>query len=234
MLLLLLGCVNTTGHGSDDKDDGRDGGRGDDDDPIECGVNARERGGDCECDDHYDWCDDGSEDCCAYDARAFNVTVHQVVYSPFNPNFYDEPWDWDGDIPDWMTDLVDIFANVYPELETVSQLAEWVEEYAPELLEDYVPPDPVFEIYDGEEVVYVSDSKSDNYEPNFSETFRIDPSGNQDIAIMFWDEDAAFDDEATAFALGRDDMAWFAGRGELTGIYWDAIYAVTWEVEPVW
>ena len=235
MLLLLIGCVNTGwGDGSDDKDDDRDGGRGDDDAPIACGVNAREQSGDCECDDHYDWCDDGSDDCCAYDARAFNVTVHEVVYAPLNPNWYDEPWDWDGDVPDWMIEVMDALSYVYPDFATAAELARWVDEYAPELLEGTVPPDPVFEIYDGDEVVYVSDSWGDDYEPNFRETFRIDPSGNRDMAILFWDEDPALDDEATMFSLGRDDMAWFAGRGEMTGIYWDAIYAVTWEVEPVW
>ena len=58
LVSLFIAGWGVIGSGSDDDDDDRD--------KVECGYNAQPDGdGDCECVTRYEWCGEGTDDCCA-------------------------------------------------------------------------------------------------------------------------------------------------------------------------
>jgi hypothetical protein len=238
MMLLFVGCIDTLLMPMNDDDDGddrdRSGGSADEDPRVDCGVNAEADGSQCVCVESYDWCDDDREDCCAWDARSYRITIHDVVIAPYNYDFYDMPWDWDGDIPDWLIDALELIGYAYQEAATAADVLQIIDEYAPELMEEYVPPDAFFEVYDAgaDETLYASDTIDDSYEAPFRETFTLS-SGEADGALLyFYDEDLSFDDDVQGFEFTTADLAWFSGRGEFTVTYWHNIFSITFEVEP--
>lgn len=243
MLLYLLACIDTLllpTNGDDDNDhdwmgdDADEDGGGGGGEPIECGVNAEADGSQCVCVESYDWCDDAREDCCAWDARSYRVTIVEVVIAPYNYDFYDMPWDWDGDIPDWLIEALELIGYAYPEAGTAAEVLDLIDEYAPELMEEYVPPDAFFEVYDAgaDETLYASDTIDDSYEAPFRESFTLSAGEADGSLLYFYDEDLAFDDDVQGFEFTTADLAWFAGRGEYTVTYWNNIFSITFEVEP--
>ena len=75
---------------------------------------------------------------------AFRVRVHGALVFPYKPDG-EEPWDWDGNVPDWMIDLSDALGDILvsPELKTASEILQIVDEVAPIVLEGTTPPDPI-------------------------------------------------------------------------------------------
>ncbi len=90
------------------------------------------------------------------------VSLH-ILFRPWItedviPGYGGAPWDWDGNIPDWLLDvadaleeLLDVVTDLYPDpdlvaadeaVTTVNDILEAVDEYGPELLKGDVPPDP--------------------------------------------------------------------------------------------
>ena len=220
-MILLLACGTIDGDGDEHERSGQ----------VECGANAVRQDGACECRDEYTWCEGSREDCCAYDAAYFDVTVHEVVLAPYNYLYYDQPWDWDGDVPDWLLDALDAISLLYPDVGSVAELADLVDEYAPELLEGTVPPDPFFEVYDDPgEITYTSETWGDSYDASFEQAFRVYPEDGTGM-LYFWDEDLAFDDEVQALSLPQDDLAGASGRGVLEGALWGNVYWLSIEVD---
>src|SRR4051812_13672470 len=81
---------------------GGGGGGGGDPDPLDCGLNAHQDGKDCVCDGLYDWCDDSPDDCCAYYTGTFEIGIVSAKVDPFKDA--NNPWDWDGNIPNALLD----------------------------------------------------------------------------------------------------------------------------------
>lgn len=228
VMCTLSGCgvfTGTTGDG-----DGNDADR--DTPKVQCGFNAVVDGEQCECVDHYEWCDNAREDCCAFGAESFTLTINDVVIAPYNYLFYDEPWDWDGDVPDWIFEALEILGELYPEAQTVGELLALVEEYAPELLAGVVPPDVFFEVYGSDdEVIYTSRTIDDEYEAPFRESFRLTADSRGTSILFFYDEDLAFDDEVQAFEITGESLAYAAGRGPIEGAVWGNVYWLNIEVQ---
>lgn len=91
-----------------------------------------------------------------------NLSVY-VIFRPYItdeliPGYELEPWDWDGNIPDWILDVVDVLdtlldiaSQVYPDPELMTaaeavgmagDVLDAIDKYGPELMEGTVPPDP--------------------------------------------------------------------------------------------
>lgn len=186
---------------------------------LRCVVTATDPGG----------AEDGDSDSvapgCGYsdEASLRDVDVEvSIVFRPWItddviPGYQYEPWDWDGDIPEWLFDFADALATILdvvsditldPSVETAAAVAEHldevlelIDEYAPELLEDTVPPDPQIYPYLFEEsgdVIPLMDvvewrDWEDTYEIDFRLT-GLDLSGLGGLAVDLEDEDLAFND----------------------------------------
>lgn len=118
--------------------------------------------------------------------RAFVVTVVDAKVMPFQDLSTEEPWDWDGDVPDWLIEGMQLVGAYYPQAEAWAEVLDLVDQYAPELLEGYVPPDPLIDAYVDDEYLSSSYADQDTYEPywNYSETFRL--SGSQEGWLEFY------------------------------------------------
>jgi hypothetical protein len=84
--------------------------------------------------------------------------MRPFVTDEHKPGSEGEPWDWNGSIPDWIFDLggelltiLTWINTVFPEPSLVSatagldaflEIAELIDQYAPELMEGSTPPDP--------------------------------------------------------------------------------------------
>ena len=222
---MMAACSGGDGGGKGSGDGGED--------ELECGVNAVAEDDACVCEGDYTWCDDGTDDCCAYDAQAFDFTLVSAAVLPYKDADDLEPWDWDGDVPDWLLDALYLIDDFYPEARTFAEVLEYVDEYAPELLEDTVPPDPYVELSQGESLLDTTLTDSDTYEPRWRQETRV-RSGRQELDLWFMDEDLMFDDEITGVYFTSDDLAWCAGRGTLAFGPVGSLFEVVVEVEPVW
>lgn len=223
-VLVLFSACGVFSASDDDDDD-------DDEEARACGFNAQPSGWDCACIEHHDWCDDERVDCCAFDADYYLVTVHEVVVAPYKYLEDEVPWDWDGDIPDWLIDALGLIGYYYPDARTASEVLDLIDEYAPELLEGTVPPDPYFEVYDRDgDAQHASGVFDDTYEAPFGESFRVSPQRDDDAILYFWDEDIAFDDEVQGFYLTPDGLAWASGRGEIAETHLGNVFWLNVEV----
>lgn len=218
------------------------GGRNPGRDPVvlDCGYNARQDDDVCVCKPHFDWCEQPrgqvaeGVDCCAWDARAFTVTVVDAKVLPFQDLSTDEPWDWDGDIPDWLIEAMSLVGAYYPQAATWAEVMDLVDEYAPELMESYIPPDPFIDAYIGDAYLSSSVADQDTYEPywGYRETFSL--RGSEEGWLEIYDEDLVIDDEVLYLGFTHDDLAWVAGPDDITVQDVGFLYELTIRVEPVW
>ena len=229
LAVLLVGCgsIRRGDHDRDDNDDRQE--------EITCGYNAAPAGrSSCECETHYEWCDNSQTDCCAFGTDTFKFTVRRAGFLPYKGPDSEEPWDWDGDVPNWLIDAMNILGVFVPEAASMAEVLGLVDEYAPELLEGTVPPDPYIEYWINDEVVDASPTEDNTYEPNWRDTTKVRLGRNDTLYVVFVDEDLTFDDEADSIYAGQEDLQWLAGRGPLTmeGPYY--LFDIVFEVEPVW
>lgn len=225
---LTAACASDRGfRGTDDEDDA----------VVSCGVNAEPDGaGDCRCEDRYSWCDDGTEDCCAYDTSTFELRMISAVVVPYKDAGDLEPWDWDGDVPDWLIEALEILGELVPEAQTAAEVARLVDEYAPELLDGTVPPDPYLEATLGssQDLFQAISTQDDTYDLWWNRVWRVTLTRSYDLNVWVSDEDLAFDDEIQGFYLTLEDLQWAAGRGEFTAQHLGNLFEVSFAVEPVW
>lgn len=204
---------------------------------VECGFNA-EPDGDygCMCSEWYEWCEDDTDDCCAYGTNSFDIRMISAVVSPYKDEGDLQPWDWDGDVPDWLIDALELLADFYPQAQTAAEVANLVDQYAPELLEHTVPPDPYVEGYYGnqEEPGYEIGTWDNTYTPVWNRWWETTLSTNTHLTVWVIDEDLAFDDEIEGFYFDLATLQWAAGRGELQVLHFGHLFELRFEVEPIW
>ena len=152
--------------------------------------------------------------------RDVDVSIH-IIFRPFKtddlvPGYEGEPWDWDGTIPDWISDLVaalsdlaDVVSSLYPDPTVVSaaealayaeQIIELMEEYGPGLFAATVPPDPNLYPYmfDSEGQLHGYSDVGDGFDWDDSYEVDITLRGqdfrDRGLAIDMEDYDTVFDD----------------------------------------
>ena len=187
----------------------------------ECGYNTVDLGSSCECLDPYLWCDDDSLDCCAYDSTEFDIVLESFEIFPLKDSASASPWDWDGDIPDEWIQLASIIGYFDPTVKTAAEVMEAVDTYAPELLEDTVPPDPWLDFYQGNEYLDSTGTFDDTYSVRPNTVHTLDLSRGE-WAYEVWDEDIIDHDYVGEFYITLDDAQWTAGR------------TVMWDYHPLW
>lgn len=161
---------------------------------------------------------------CGFSDRASladaTVSIH-IIFRPYItddliPGYEGAPWDWDGSIPGWIEDVVDILAMiadgiawVYPDpsVLTAAEALDWAQkiidamnEYGPGLFAASVPPDPNLVAYlvDAEGAIYSIAGVGDGWD--WEDSYEVDfEFSNQDfrdvfLAIDMEDYDVAFDD----------------------------------------
>lgn len=148
-----------------------------------------------------------------------NVTIH-IFFRPYItddliPGYEGEPWDWDGSIPGWISDVVDALdeilgtvSSIYPDPDLVAmaeaasevnEILDLIDAYGPQLMEGTVPPDPnVFPylVDSDENILPLSDaglSWDDSYEVSFNLN-HLDLRRMVAVGVDMEDLDAAFDD----------------------------------------
>jgi hypothetical protein len=175
----------------------------------------------------------------APDATAFDIYVDQVVILPFKSD--GEPWDWDGQVPDWLLKAVSatddalsalIETGLYPSspealtaaelVELTADILDAIDEHAPGLLEATVPPDVYAElvVVDGRGQVNsqgFSETTTDSYAPEVFTQWPAVPQAENDLIVVdLWDEDAVFDDWIASFGLDHAASTAYADCGPLT------------------
>lgn len=198
------------------------------------------------------------KDCGVDGGRDFRVRVVDAFVFPYKPET-EEPWDWDGSVPDWLLDLTDTLASVVasPELKTTAEILELVDEVAPLILEGTVPPDPILNVnaalqtatttttstfFGGTTWTYTygtytfatSDTRDDTYEPRFDRTVALDLYPYEDLWIDLYDEDVAFHDYIGSAVLDLRDLRRLAKCGvtRVRGEPGSGVYSVGVEVTP--
>jgi hypothetical protein len=198
------------------------------------------------------------KDCGVDGGRDFRVRVVDAFIFPYKPES-EEPWDWDGSVPDWLLELTDTLAYVLasPELETTAKILQIVDDVAPLILEGTVPPDPVLNVnsalqtatttststfFGGTTWTYTygtytfatDDTEDDTYEPRFDRTVPLELSPVEDLWIDLYDEDLAFDDYIGSAVLDLRDLRRLARCGvtRVRGLPGTGVYSVAVEVTP--
>jgi hypothetical protein len=119
--------------------------------------------------------------------------IRPYVTDEHKPGQEGEPWDWDGDVPDWvfnfateLLNILDWLSAIYPEpnlmaaaagIDTFFELASLIDEYAPELLEGTVPPDPNLYAYMVDDEGYTHHPWPD-LELEWDDTYEVSVSGS--------------------------------------------------------
>lgn len=177
--------------------------------------------------------------------------VVDILFRPYItdeviPGYEGAPWDWDGDVPDWILDVVGIVSDVLdvgayldPTLMTAAEAADvaeellWlIEEYGPELMEPYVPPDPdVYPyVFDSEGTIYTywDDSAGIQWEDSYEVAIEVpheDFYTYDGIAFDLEDIDLAFDDNMGDWLDQGDDPLILAWPVFSDGAYCTTVYA---------
>jgi hypothetical protein len=223
--MVATGCAGSDGGGNGKG--GRDG-----DEPLDCGFNAYDDGGSqCECAAHYSPCRDDAKSCCAYDASSFTLTVVGADVMPFNAD--GAGWDWDGDVPDWMIDVANLVGLFSVEAATIAEVLEYTDELAPEVLEGTVPPDPFFEVWEGEDdQVDVSWTVDNDFSARWEMQSWVAPTNQKDIYLWFRDEDLLLHDDIALGIMPRDTFETVAGWGPVEFRDIGMLFSLTVEIEP--
>lgn len=190
-----------------------------------CGAHGVDDGTQCACEAGYVWCNEDPQnlDCCPDTGSSAkpplapeDVTGLTVLGAKIRPfKFIDGdgqpvPWDWDGNVPDWMLNAVGLLARVFPELQFWNEVLQKVDEYAPFLLEGTTPPDPYIRFSDspGDSPVYYATSSynADALEPTWNDAYvpLSAFAGAEFVNVEVWDEDAVFDDFMGQFQVAVD------------------------------
>lgn len=162
--------------------------------------------------------------CGFYDTRSLadvDITIHiffrPVITEDLIPGYGGEPWDWDGNIPDWildvtsaLSDILGAFASVYPDPDIIAaaevagqvdKILDVIDTYGPELLRGTVPPDPNLYpyLYDDAGNLYSYNDVGDGFSWDDSYEVELSFSGQDfrsyaGLAIDMEDRDLAFND----------------------------------------
>ncbi len=197
----------------------------------ECGQNSVTTDNSCECVDLYEWCDDVSTDCCAYGTDEFEIVLESFSIFPFVDSATGEPWDWDGDIPDDIIELLNIIGYVQPEVKTFAEVLEIVDEVAPIVLEGTVPPDPWVDFYQGEDYLDSTGTFDDTYTVRPGTHHNLDLSRG-DWEFEVWDEDIVDHDFVGYSYVTLDDAQFYAGGTAQFSQH--PLWEIEVRVEPVW
>ena len=199
------------------------------DEPV-CGLNSFEaEDGGCVCETGYAECPDASADCCPADFEVFQVRLVGMTIHPLKPD--GSPWDWDGDIPDWLIDIAALIGTVEPNAATLAQVLEAVDEVAPELLEGTVPPDPFVSYWHGDTFLFEDLVFDDTYDNFTGVDFGEVDLGRGELYLDVYDEDLLEHDY-----VGYDfiDLAYVQSEPSTTlGYDRFPFWEITWEVVPV-
>jgi hypothetical protein len=130
------------------------------------------------------------------------------------------PWDWDGQVPRWLLEALDVIATFYPEAQTWLEILEKVDEYAPTLLEGLTPPDPYIKFTDSTDndareykrSGYVDDTTEPTWRSAFIDVERFERAGF--VVVEVWDSDIAFDDFMGQFVITVEDLSFIPTDGE--------------------
>lgn len=201
--------------------------------------------------------DSEPRDCGVESGDEFALTVHGGSVFPYKPDS-EAPWDWDGDVPDWMIDVTEALGTILasPELKTTAEILEIVDEYGPVLLDGTVPPDPVLAVFAalkdpattttstvfggttttttyGTYVFETRDTRDDTYEPEFDEAVEVDLFPDEELWLYVYDEDLVDDDYVGAAILDLRDLRDLSGCGRtrLRGGPGNGLYSVEIEVD---
>ena len=200
-----------------------------------CGDNAyRNSEGGCSCNIGYGWCADnyGNLNCCL-STNKFSVHIYSAQIQPYKNKEDLEPWDWDGSIPGWLLDGLSILAHFYPELEVWVEVLDAVDQYAPAIMDGYVPPDPFFGAYVGGGRVGGGSVVDDTYEPEWNSTFEVTVDNSTPLRIKFWDSDLFFDDFIQTVEITLSDLRAYSNTGIVNSRV-GRLYNLQWVVSPVW
>ncbi|MCB9684397.1 MAG: hypothetical protein H6738_05680 [Alphaproteobacteria bacterium] len=201
----------------------------------------------------------GKKGNCGASGSEFEVEVLGATVFPYKPET-ESPWDWDGDIPDWMIDVTDALGDIAgsPELKTAAEILTIVDEVAPLLLTGTVPPDPVLQVVAaldtgtttttstffggttttttyGTFTFATLDTEDDTYEPVFRQRVDVDLFSDETLWLDVWDEDLTFDDYVGSVGLKLRDLRDLGGCGKTTlrGPVDGGLYSVDVTVEPL-
>ena len=147
---------------------------------------------------------------------SIHITFRPFITDELIPGYEGEPWDWDGSIPGWIEDLVDVLAKladglawVYPDPSVMSaaEALDWAQkiidalnEYGPGLFAATVPPDPNLYPYlvDAEGALYSIGGVGDGFDwdDSYEVDLRIGGVDLRDLALAvdMEDYDVSFDD----------------------------------------
>lgn len=202
---------------------------------------------------------DKGKPCGVDGGSAFRVSVYDSVIFPYKPDT-EAPWDWDGDVPDWMIDVTDALGTILvsPELKTAAEILELVDTYGPLLLEGTVPPDPILyafaalddptttttsTFFGGTTYTYTYGTYTfgsyngldDTYEPSFSRSFDVDLYDGERLWLWVEDEDLVDDDTVGGFAFELSELRERAKCGiqRIRGGGGNGLYSMSLSVEPL-
>ena len=155
-------------------------------------------------------------------ATTFELSVNSAEILPFKPGTK-SPWDWDGDIPDFLIDALEFLEMLTMSGTQYAEILKKVDEIAPQILEGTVPPDVFirFQLVDnnvGETIGSYESATVDNTLRPVFEDARVEVSMDPSLTlwISFVDRDIAFDDLIQSFPLSLEDLQWLAdGQWEL-------------------
>jgi hypothetical protein len=198
------------------------------------------------------------KDCGVDQGQSFDVAILRGLVFPYKPDS-GEPWDWDGDIPDWMIDLTNSLADILmdPTLATAAEILEIVDEVAPLVLDGTTPPDPVLSVVAALDTATTTttttyfggytytttygtysfgtlDAQDDTIEPTFDLIVPVDLYPEETLWFDMIDEDLVDDDYVGSAGLSlRDlqDLAW-CGPTTLRGLPGSGLYSIDVVVEP--
>jgi hypothetical protein len=195
-----------------------------------CGLNSvQAEDGACVCETGYGECPDGSSDCCPTGFDVFEVRLVDMTIHPLKPD--GSPWDWDGDIPDWLIEVAGLIGTVEPHAATLAEVLQLVDEVAPELLEGTVPPDPFVAYWHGDRFLFEDRVFDDTYDHFTGVDFGAVDLSRGELYLEVTDEDLLDHD-----FVGYDfiDIEYVHAEPSTTLQYnFFPFWEVTWEVVPV-
>lgn len=170
--------------------------------------------------------DSAPVDGCGSEGRTFVVTVTDGFVLPYKPAS-GAPWDWDGDLPNWMVDVVDVVGAITrdPTVVTAAEILDVVDRLAPRLLDGTTPPDPVLvastalagegeaTTVDGVGRIGVDAAGNDTYEPAFAVRAEVSLADDEVLRFDVKDDDVIGQDRVGAVVLGLEDLRAHAGCG---------------------
>ena len=186
--------------------------------------------------------DDATEEVCNGDqgATQFRFHIDGFVILPYKIGT-SNPWDWDGDIPDWLIEATGLIADALkdPRIKAAEEVLELIDTYAQELLEGTIPPDPILEVVVADSEYEYSagpvDTDDNTYEPWFGVYYDLELLPGETLWLDLIDEDLIADDYIGSELFTEQDLKDFAGCGPtvFTGYPEESIYLFQVEVEAL-